>query len=1061
MNRLKQLQNYGQSVWLDYIRRSSIKSGELKSLIDEDGITGVTSNLSIFQKAMQRTSRFLKEYSYKKADGSWGGAVARQSFPHKGDSVCRMSFICGVGFPAAHSRRSSSDDDWDASRPQRHSTQRVQSPFLRSLLNGGNLRNATSRFGTLAQRAVQDAIAGSSDYDSTLKNLATGQDYDAMSLYENLAIADIQAAADILKLIYESTNRKDGYVSLEVSPYLAHNTEETLTEARRLWKTVNRPNLLVKVPATLEGIPAIQQLISEGININVTLLFSQRVYQQVAEAYISGLSSYATREGDASQVKSVASFFVSRIDTAVDNRIEDKLKQAQGEEKELLQSLLGKVAICNAKLAYQYYLQLYRNDPRWKALAVGGATPQRLLWASTSNKNPKYGEVRYVEELIGEDTVNTIPPATLAIYRDRGEHSDSLTTDVKYAKNTLEQLEQVGVSLEEVTDELLEDGVKQFAEAFDKLLSAVEQKRETILGQGVNHFSYSLPQELESEVEKTIADWQDTGKIRQLWAMDANLWTGSDENKWLSWLGITEDQLAHLYRLQRLSREVRDLEFDHAVLLGMGGSSLCPEVMRLTFGKIEGYPELHILDSTDPAQIKALENRIDITKTLFIVSSKSGNTLEPNIFKQYFFDRLQQKLGAESAGNSFIAVTDPGSHLQQVAEGDDFRHIFFGVPGIGGRYSAISNFGMVPAAVMGVDVAKFLDEAEVMVHSCAASVPASKNPGLILGAIMGTLANAGRNKVTLITSPAIADLGAWLEQLLAESTGKEGKGLIPVADEPLGKPEVYGSDRLFVYIRHTNAADSEDKAVEALGQSGQPVVRIEMANIYQLGEFFRWEIATAVAGSIIGINAFNQPDVEASKEVTRQLTAEYEKSGKLPEQKPFFEANGIKLFTDPQNESVLKQAVGKDTSLTKYLRVHLDRLTPGDYLALLAYIQRNEAFQQQLQTMRKSIRDRLSSNGGKQVATCLGFGPRFLHSTGQAYKGGPNTGVFLQITCDDANDLPIPGHKYGFSVVKTTQAEGDFQVLAERNALRSRIHLSEDVSAGLDELQVAVAEAWA
>ena len=951
MNRLKQLQNYGQSVWLDYIRRSLIKSGELQDLIEQDGIRGVTSNPSIFQKA----------------------------------------------------------------------------------------------------------IAGSSDYDSTLEEMETGQDFDAMSLYENFAIADIQAAADILKPIYQETDRQDGYVSLEVSPYLAHDTEATLVEARRLWQAVDRPNLMIKVPATPEGIRAIEQLISEGINVNVTLLFSQEVYKQVADAYISGLTSYATSGGDASRVKSVASFFVSRIDTAVDIAIENKLKQARGEGKEKLKFLLGKTAICNAKLAYQYYLQLYQQEPRWKALAVGGATPQRLLWASTSTKNPKYGEIRYVEELIGEDTVNTIPPATLAIFRNYGEHSDSLTTDVEYAKNTLEQLEQVGISFKEVTDELLEQGVKQFAEAFDKLLGAVEQKREAILGKQVNRFSYSLPQELETEVEATIADWQDKGKIRQLWQMDASLWTGSDENKWLSWLGITEDQLAHLYRLQRLSREVKDLEFDHALLLGMGGSSLCPEVMRLTFGKIDGYPELHILDSTDPAQIKALEDKIDLTKTLFIVSSKSGSTLEPNIFKQYFFDRLQQKLGAESAGNRFIAVTDPGSHLQQIAEGDDFRHIFFGVPGIGGRYSAISNFGMVPAAVMGVDVAKFLDEAEIMVHSCAASVPASENPGLILGVIMGVLANQGRNKVTLITSPGIADLGAWLEQLLAESTGKEGKGLIPVADEPLGEPEVYNSDRLFVYIRHKDTADAEqDKAIEALGQSGQPIVRIEITDTYQLGqEFFRWEIATAVAGSIIGINAFNQPDVEASKEVTRQLTAEYEKTGKLPEQKPFFEANGIKLFTDPQNESALKQAVGDDTSLTEYLRAHFDRLTPGDYLALLAYIQRNETHGEQLQTMRRGIRDT------KQVATCLGFGPRFLHSTGQAYKGGPNTGVFVQITCDDAQDLPIPGHKYGFSVVKTTQAEGDFQVLAERDRRALRIHLSEDVSAGLDELQAVVAKALA
>ena len=949
MNRLQQLQNYGQSVWFDYIRRSLIESGELQDLIEQDGIKGVTSNPSIFQKA----------------------------------------------------------------------------------------------------------IAGSSDYDSTLEALEKEQDLDAMSLYETVAIEDIQAAADILKSVYEETARQDGYVSLEVSPYLAHDTEATLTEARRLWKAVARPNLMIKVPATPEGIPAIEQLISEGINVNVTLLFSQRVYQQVADAYISGLASYAASGGDVGRVKSVASFFVSRIDAAVDNRIEDKLKQVQGEEKEKLESLLGKIAICNAKLAYQYYLQLYHQEPRWKALAVGGATPQRLLWASTSTKNPKYGEVRYVEELIGKDTVNTIPPATLAIYRDRGEHSDSLVMNVEYAKNTLKQLEQVGISLEEITDELLEQGVKQFAEAFDKLLSTVEQKRETILGKQIDRFSYSLPQELETEVEATIADWQDKGKIRQLWQMDADLWTGSDENQWLSWLGITEDQLAHLYRLQRLSREVKDLEFNHAVLLGMGGSSLCPEVMRLTFGKIEGYPELHILDSTDPAQIKDLENKIDLTKTLFIVSSKSGSTLEPNIFKQYFFDRLQQKLGAESAGNRFIAVTDPGSQLQHIAEGDDFRHVFFGLSGIGGRYSALSNFGMVPAAVMGVDIAKFLDETEVMVHSCAASVPASENPGLILGVIMGVLANKGRNKVTLITSPGIADLGAWLEQLLAESTGKEGKGLIPVADEPLGQPEVYSNDRLLVYIRHNDTADPEqDKAIEALGQSGQPVVRIEIDDIYQLGqEFFRWEIATAVAGAIIGINAFNQPDVEASKEVTRQLTAQYEKTGKLPEQKPFFEANGIKLFTNPQNESALKQAVDNDSSLTEYLRAHLDRLTPGDYLALLAYIQRNETHGEQLQTMRTEIRDT------KQVATCLGFGPRFLHSTGQAYKGGPNTGVFLQITCDDAQDLPIPGHKYGFSVVKTTQAEGDFQVLAERDRRALRIHLSEDVSASLEELHTAVAEA--
>jgi transaldolase/glucose-6-phosphate isomerase len=464
---------------------------------------------------------------------------------------------------------------------------------------------------------------------------------------------------------------------------------------------------------------------------------------------------------------------------------------------------------------------------------------------------------------------------------------------------------------------------------------------------------------------------------------------------------------------------------------------------------------MHVLDSTDPAQIRTVEKSIDIAKTIFIVASKSGTTLEPNIFKQYFYDLVTKAVGPAEAGKRFIATTDPGSHMQKVAETDGFRNIFYGVPSIGGRYSALSNFGMVPAAIQGVGIAKFLEHAEEMVTGCGASVPADKNPGAILGAILGAGQKLGRDKVTLFTSPGISDLGAWLEQLIAESSGKEGKGMIPVDREAIGTAEVYGKDRIFVYVRLDGSSDATlDTAVDILEKSGQPVVRIAIADKYDLGQaFFRWEIAVAVACSIIGVNAFNQPDVEASKIETRKLTDQYEKAGSLPAETPFFEGNGIKLFSDPKNTDALKQAAGNDASLIGYLKAHFNRFKPGDYLGLLAYIERNDAHQAQLQTVRHSIRDK------KKVATCLGFGPRFLHSTGQAYKGGPNSGVFLQITCDDAADLAVPGQKYTFGIVKTAQARGDFQVLADRNRRALRVHLGADLAAGLTTLQNAIQKA--
>jgi glucose-6-phosphate isomerase len=569
----------------------------------------------------------------------------------------------------------------------------------------------------------------------------------------------------------------------------------------------------------------------------------------------------------------------------------------------------------------------------------------------------------------------------------------------------------------------------------------------------------ALPGDLPAEVAASLADWTSSGKVHRLWKKDASLWTGTDEAQWFGWLNIVEEQLAQLELFRSLAAEIRAEKFSHALLLGMGGSSLCPEVMKMTFGKMDGFPEMFVLDSTDPAQVLATEKKVDLAHTILIVSSKSGTTLEPNIYHQYFYERTKAAVGAAEAPKRFIAITDPGSQLDAVAKKEGFRRVFYGVPSIGGRYSALSHFGMAPAAVQGVDVPRFLKSAADMVRACGTDAPAEINPGVKLGVILGTLAARGRDKVTLIASPGIHDLGAWLEQLLAESTGKQGKGLIPVDRETPGPAKDYGKDRVFVYVRLNSAPDTaQDEAVEALEESGQPVILIEVNEIYDLGqEFFRWEIATAVAGSMIGIDAFNQPDVEASKIETRKLTSEYEKTGSLPAEKPFYEGSaaeaGIKLFADERNSGELTGATGEKASLVNYLRAHFSRLGAGDYFALLGFIQMNEEHEAALQAMRHLVRDT------KRVATCLGFGPRFLHSTGQAYKGGPNTGVFLQVTCDDAKDVAIPGQKFTFGVVKAAQARGDFAVLAERGRRALRVHLGVDVNAGLAALASAVKEA--
>lgn len=919
---------------------------------------------------------------------------------------------------------------------------------LRTLINNDGLAGVTSN-----PTIFEKAIAGSTDYDSSLKGIESRTDCEIMALYEQIAIEDIQNATDALRPVYDKTQREDGYVSLEVSPYLAMSTQATIAEARRLWRAVSRDNLMIKVPATKPGLPAIRQLIGEGININITLLFSQLVYEDVAEAYLSGLERLIEQGGDPTKMASVASFFVSRIDVAVDKLLKKRLGEISDvQHRTALSGLQGKIAIANAKLAYQRYKRLFAG-PRWDKLKAAGARPQRLLWASTGTKNPAYSDVLYVEELIGAETVNTMPPATMDAFRDHGKARASLEENVDEAEERMAALQSAGISINAVTDELVEEGVRLFANAFDELLGAVSRKRAAMLGAKLNNQSVTLPPDLERTVSDSLESWRQGGKVRRLWAGDANLWTGSDEAKWLGWLTIADEQRKRIDDLSRVADISQGQAFSHILLLGMGGSSLGPEVWAETFGRQKDRPELLVLDSTDPAQIRTFASRIDPARTLYIVSSKSGSTLEPNILKQYFFELAKGAVGPAQVGSRFIAITDPGSKLQRVAEHDRFRHTAFGTPTIGGRYSVLSNFGMVPAAMMGLDVDRLLAATQKMVRSCASSAPAGDNPGVVLGTILGILGKSGRNKVTIVASPGIADFGAWLEQLLAESTGKQGKGLIPVDAEPLGSPEVYGNDRVFAYLRLVNEADAaQDNAVAALERAGNPIVRIAVTDRYQIGqEFFRWELATAVAGAILGINPFDQPDVEASKEKTRELTAAYEQTGQLPPEEPLLEESGLTIFASERDSEVFRKA----KTLAKCLTNHFGTLKSGDYCALLAYVERNDGHRDVLQDIRVLIRDR------KRVATCLGFGPRFLHSTGQVYKGGPNTGVFLQITCDDPTDLPVPDQKYTFGVVKAAQARGDFAVLAERGRRLLRIHLGAHVAGGLATLRNAVQQALA
>jgi transaldolase/glucose-6-phosphate isomerase len=910
----------------------------------------------------------------------------------------------------------------------------------RRILDDGTLArlvDAGEVVGVTSNPAIfEKSIAEGVEYQAILARLrAEKPAAGAFELYEAVALRDIQAAADVLAPVYQRTKARDGYVSLEVTMYAGEDEAAILKEARSLWSRVARPNLMIKVPGIPAGIAAAEKLLAEGVNVNITLLFAVETYAAVAQAYVAGVEAFARKGGDPARLASVASFFVSRIDSLVDKLLEEKGNKA----------LQGKIAIANAKLAYAKYGEIF-GTPRWKALEAKGARTQRVLWASTGTKNKAYSDVLYVEELIGHETVNTAPPQTIDAFRDHGKPRASLETGLETARAQMGELARAGVDMRKVTDQLLAEGLKLFSDAFVKLLAAVEASRVPA------STSWKLSAALAASVTNHLEDWKSAKKVARLWAGDASIWTASDESSWLGWLDAPRAARAALADLRTFAEEIRREGFTHVLLLGMGGSSLCPDVLRHTFGARAGWPKLEVVDSTDPQQIAASERRVDLAKTLVLVASKSGSTLEPNIFEAWFWERVQRISGART-GRQFVAITDPGSKLEALARQKGYRRVFCGDPSIGGRFSALSPFGLVPAALLGLDLERFLARVDAMAAACGPGVPPATNPGVQLGVILGAAARSGRDKLTLVCSPAIAALGAWLEQLIAESTGKLGKGIVPVDLEALGRPEVYGNDRLFVYVRLEQGADKQqDAALEALERAGQEVVRIAVASPDELGaEFFRWEIATAVAGSLIGIHPFDQPDVEASKIATKELTSAYEKSGALPAETPFFESGGLQCYADARNAAALGKGLAKDAQLADVLRAHFGRFRHGDYFAALAYVEMNAAAISELQALRRSVRDQA------RVATALGFGPRFLHSTGQAYKGGPNSGVFLQVTCDDPADLQVPGAKYTFGVVKAAQARGDFNVLAERGRRALRVHVRGDLRAGLAKLREAVA----
>lgn len=894
----------------------------------------------------------------------------------------------------------------------------------RSLIEDGTLMNRIERreiYGVTSNPSIfRNAIADSTDYDADLQTMSWAG-LDAKSIFYRLAIKDIQDVADLFRSYYDAMDGADGYVSLEVDPNLANDTQGTIEEALWLWEQVARPNLMVKIPATKAGLPAISQVIAAGVNVNVTLIFSRKRYREVMEAFQDGLEKRAAEGLELSGIASVASFFVSRMDSKADQQLQEIVDQG-GSQAAIAGPLMGKLAVANTRLAYRDY-EAFFNTKRFRTLAGKGARKQRPLWASTSTKNPAYSDLMYVDSLIAENTVNTVPPETLDAFLDHGKSGISIYDDLEQAEKDFDKLASLGISIDSLTQELEDEGVRKFSEAFQDLLDVIEARRQEYLT--------GISDPLRLLVSDYVRRYSQENIISRMLRFDPTIWTNDPAGKntvqtRLGWVALPEESQELIEDLYDFTDEALEDGFEKVLLLGMGGSSLAPETLSLIFGDYVDGLDLKILDSTVPGQVQATDDWVDYGKTLFIVASKSGTTTEPMSFYKYFVGQAEKKIG-NSWANHFIAITDPGSHLAQLGAEKGFRAVFTANPNVGGRYSALTHFGLVPAAMMGIDLGQFLWSASDMANRCANTQDLAVNPGAVLGLLIGTAAKVGMDKLTFIADNPVQPLGAWLEQLIAESSGKEGKGIIPVADEPLKDPRNYSNDRFFIHLR----ADGEhDDFVKALKKAGKPVLVNDIPYVYDLGaEFYRWEFAIAIACSVIRVNAFDQPDVQDSKDRTKAKLHTYKETGSLPESEVLLEVAGVKVygddFTGLSHCKSLADVISTFTGLAKN----------GDYIAINAYLPRNDINVARL----TALRERILESTGK--ATTLGFGPRFLHSTGQLHKGGANNGVFLQITQEDASDLDIPGEEYTFSILAQAQAQGDLEALQSRNRRALRIHL--------------------
>ncbi len=868
---------------------------------------------------------------------------------------------------------------------------------LKAMIERGDIRGVTSN-----PSIFNAAIAKSNDYDSALMPLAWAG-WDAEKIFWQLAIEDIKAACDAFAPLYEESNGGDGYVSIEVSPYIANDTDATVAQAEQLWVRVARPNLMVKIPATKAGIPAIRKAIAAGVNVNVTLIFSLTRYAEVMDAYLTGLEDRAAAGHPIDHIASVASFFVSRVDSKVDPQLPEG------------SPLRGRAAIANAKLAYDLYHQTFVGR-RWENLKVKSARVQRPLWASTSTKNPAYPDTLYVDELIGPETVNTVPPQTLEAFRDHGIASMTLMRGVAEAEDTIKQLEATGVSMDVVTQELEDEGVKAFADAFTQLLETIEMRRKT---------AASSLGPMADPVSRRINKLETDSVPARICKHDPTLWATDEAGKAeivirMGWLDSTDKARKKLKEYRSFAKEIHKAKIDRVLVLGMGGSSLTAEVfssLQAAAG-IKAPLSLAILDSTDPVQVALAAEQFPPEKSLYIVASKSGGTAEVMAAFDYFW-KLSKK-----DGSRFVATTDPGTSLEILAKKRKFRKIFSADEMVGGRYSALTDFGLVPAALLNIDLDLFLDKADSMRLQCGAGVPAARNPGLALGAVIGESALRGRDKLTILADAPLSAFAGWIEQIIAESSGKDGKGILPVPLEPLGDLKSYGKDRLFIYLRQTGEFD---KAIAALKKTGHPVIEMQIPGFYDIGaEMYRWEIATVVACSILGVNAFDQPNVELSKKITKAKIAEYQKTGKLKEGKPAWRKDGVVIYSP---------TAVTGASLKTVLNGFLKRAKVGGYVAINAYLPRNGEMIEALQKIRVAIRTKTGN------AVTAGFGPRFQHSTGQFHKGGIKDGLFLVITVEPEKDFAVPTEGLTFGTLIRSQALGDFEALIEAKRKAIRVHL--------------------